>query len=108
MGPQPLRSRPLRVGGSLKNSRQDPRMAVKKGKLLCILQGEEFVVLSLKGTERRMMRGAEKKRRANTIGQSWDWAGVKSSGQGQLKVVCINAKLGSVHLYSAPYNALCE
>lgn len=70
MGPQPFRSSPLRVGGSLKNGCQDPRMAVKKRKLLCIPQGEEFVVLSQKGTERRMMRGTEKKRGAGTIGRS--------------------------------------
>lgn len=57
MGPQPLRASPLRVGGSLKNGCQDPRIAVKKRKLLCILQGEESVVLSQKGTERRMLRG---------------------------------------------------
>lgn len=105
MGPQPLRSSSPRVGGSLKNGCQDPRIAVKKRKLLCILQGEEFVVLSQKGTERRMMRGTEKKRGASTIGQSQDWVGVKSSGQGQLKVVCINAKRGSLPFFSNVYKS---
>lgn len=105
MGPQPFRSSPLRVGGSLKNGCQDPRMAVKKRKLLCIPQGEEFAVLSQKGTERRMMRGTEKKRGAGTIGRSQDWVGVKSSGRGQLKVVCINAKRGSLPFFSQVYKS---
>jgi hypothetical protein len=36
-------------------------MVVGKGKLLCILQGEEVVVLLLKGTGRRMLRGQRRK-----------------------------------------------
>lgn len=60
-----------------------------RGRICCFIS---------KGTE-RMMRGTEKKGRASTIGPSWDWVGERRPGQGQLKVVCINAKLGSPPLF---------
>eukprot|EP00069_Balaena_mysticetus_P000098 bmy_00090T0 len=53
-GPPPLMFSPLGVDSSLQNACQDPRMTVKKGKLLYTRQGEELVILFLK--ERRMMR----------------------------------------------------
>jgi hypothetical protein len=56
-------SSPPGVGGSC-------RRAVKKGKLLGIRQGEEFVVLSLKGNGEK--NEEREKRRVSIMEQSWD------------------------------------
>lgn len=94
MGP-PSKVRLLGVGGSLKNGCQQRDIA------LLSTRGRICSLISKRDWEKNVERS--EKKRAHTIGQSWDWMGVTRSGQGQLKVVCINAKLGSPHLSFAPF-----